>query len=348
MFSFRRNDKRRYNGCHMNTYGAILPGAGSLARLPNLSKEAGQRVKWFDYWRQYQNISKTCRYFGISRKTFHKFKKRYSPYFLPSLESQSRKPKRFRSSRLPLETILLTKKLRTKYPYYSKYKLAVILKRDHGIVLSSSTVGRIIKKYQLFFKPKYPSKKKRYASKKTIERRHLPQDYPIKEPGDLVESDTKHMPFLGKKRYAFVAIDCVGKGIVVTLATTPSSAKNSVLIEKAKRIFPFPMKAWENDHGPENLKDFHTTLEQSDIPHYFAYPYCPDDKPYVERVIGTLEREFIQQGNLVSDIEEQQRRIDQWLDEYHNFRPHQSLGYLTPNEYYMKTIGKTVKSVLPM
>ena len=35
-------------------------------------------------------------------------------------------------------------------------------------------------------------------------------------------------------------------------------------------------------------------------------------------------------------------------DEYHNFRPHQSLGYLTPNEYYRKTIGKTIKRVLPM
>ena len=36
------------------------------------------------------------------------------------------------------------------------------------------------------------------------------------------------------------------------------------------------------------------------------------------------------------------------LIKYHNFRPHQSLGYLTPNEYYQKTIGKTIARVLPM
>jgi len=29
----RRNDKSRYNGCHMNIYGAIVPGAASLAHL---------------------------------------------------------------------------------------------------------------------------------------------------------------------------------------------------------------------------------------------------------------------------------------------------------------------------
>lgn len=327
----------------MNTYLTVLPGAAAVAKLPKLSKEAKTRVKWFDYYNSCGNVAQTCRHYDISRKTFHKWKKRYSKHFLSSLESQSRKPKRFRSSKIPQETISLIKTLRTKYPYYSKYKLAVIMKRDHATNVSASTVGRIIKKYQLFFKPKYAPKKKRYAAKQAIERQHLPRDYAIKEPGDLVESDTKHLPFLGRKRYAFVAVDCAGKGAVIVLSTTPSSAKNAALIDRAKQKFPFVPKAWENDHGPENLKGFHAKLEAEQIDHYFAYPYCPDDKPYVERLIGTLEREFVQQGNLVSDLDEQQRRIDAWLREYHDFRPHQSLGYLTPNEYYQKVIGKTIQ-----
>lgn len=328
----------------MQNYGALMPGAVGLARIPTgLRREAKQRVAWFDYYRAHrESVSLTCRRFGISRNTFHKWKRRYNPSILSSLEDHSRRPHRVRQSKVPQEHIFLIKRLRTQYPYYSKYKLAVIVKRDHGVTLSASTVGRIIIKYNLFFRPKYPAKKKRYAAKMAIERQHLPRDYAITEPGDLVESDTKHLPFLGKKRYAFVAVDCVGKGVTITLSTSPSSLKNAALIEKTKAAFPFKVKAWENDNGPENLKDFHGSLKASGIPQYFAYPYCPDDKPYVERVIGTLEREFVQQGNLVSDIAEQQRRIDAWLDEYHNFRPHQSLGYLTPNEYYLKVVGKTV------
>lgn len=333
----------------INSYGAILPGAASLARIPTeLSKQARQRIRWFDYHRQCGNISKTCRYFGISRKTFHKWKNRYNKYCLSTLENKSKKPQRFRRSKIPTEQLSLVKRLRIKYPYYSKYKLAVIMQRDHGTILSSSTIGRIIKKYNLFFKPKYPSKKKRYSPREAVKRHHLPQNYDISLPGDLVESDMKYMPFLGDKRFAFVAVDCIGKGVVIKISSAPTSAQNANLIGKTQATFPFPIKAWENDNGAENLKEFHTKLKESEIPQYFAYPYCPKDKPFVERIIGTLEREFIQQGNLVSTVEEQQRRIDKWLDEYHNFRPHQSLGYLTPNEYYMKIIGKTIKQVLPM
>ena len=163
MLGFRRNDKGRYNGGAMNTYGTILPGAVGLARLPKLSQEARQRLKWFDHYRQSDNASKTCRYFGISRKTFHKWKKRYLKYYLPSLEAHSKRPRRFRSSKIPFATALLVKKLRTRYPYYSKYKLAVILKRDHDVLLSASTVGRIIKKYSLFFKSTSPMQASEYA-----------------------------------------------------------------------------------------------------------------------------------------------------------------------------------------
>jgi transposase-like protein len=165
----RRNDKTRYNGCRMNIYGAVVPGAASLAHLPSgLSKQARQRVKWFDYYNRCRNISRTCRYYGISRKTFYKWKKRYLKYHLSSLGNNSRRPKHLRQSKIPYEQILVVKELRTQYPYYSKYKLSVILRRDHGIDLSASTcrnagrstVGRIIKKYNLFFKPPYIGKGK--------------------------------------------------------------------------------------------------------------------------------------------------------------------------------------------
>ena len=241
--------------------------------------------------------------------------------------------------------MLLVRKLRTQYPYYSKYKLSVILKRDHSITLSASTVGRIIKKYNLFFKSPYRKRKERYA---TINRKKLSKDYPIKAPGDLIESDMKHMPFLGQKRYCFVAIDCVGKAIAVKISSTSSSGQNSLLIEQIKQTFPFSIKCWRNDNGSENLKDFNQALEKAEIPQYFTHPSCPKDKPFVERVIGTIEREFIQQGKLACDVKTQQKLINEWLDEYHNYRPHQALGYLTPNEYYKKKIGKTIKQLSPM
>ncbi len=137
----------------MNIYGAIIPRATSLTRLSvKVSKQARQRIKWFDYYHKCRNVSRTCRYYGISRKTFYKWKRRYLKYHLPSLENNSRRPRHLRQSKIPWEKVLVVRKLRTQYPYYSKYKLSVILERDHSINLSASTVGRIIKKYNLFFK----------------------------------------------------------------------------------------------------------------------------------------------------------------------------------------------------
>lgn len=37
-----------------------------LKKYDNLSREAKQRLKWMDYYRQCGNASKTCRHFGIS------------------------------------------------------------------------------------------------------------------------------------------------------------------------------------------------------------------------------------------------------------------------------------------
>lgn len=50
-----------------------------------------------------------------------------------------------RTSQVPRQTVDLTVAIRREHPAWSKHKVTVILKRDHGIKLSSSTAGRILK-----------------------------------------------------------------------------------------------------------------------------------------------------------------------------------------------------------
>lgn len=92
----------------------------------NLSKQAKLRLKWFDYYRKCENVSLTCRYFGISRKTFYKWKRRYNPFYLKSLEDQDRTPIRRRKPEITFlqEQRIIT--LRKKYLRYSKLKLAIL------------------------------------------------------------------------------------------------------------------------------------------------------------------------------------------------------------------------------
>lgn len=77
-------------------------------------------------------------------------------------------------------------------------------------------------------------------------------------------------------------------------------------------------KAVFTDNGSENLGAFAELLKTQQVPHYFARPYTPRDKPPVERFIGSFERECLQWGGIVLDVA---------------YRLHQALGYLTPDEF---------------
>ena len=90
----------------------------NLDRLKDLSQEAKQRVKWFDHYRKSSNVSQTCRYFGISRKTFYKWKARYDPMNLISLEDQDRAPIKRRQREITPEQLERVIKLRKKYICY--------------------------------------------------------------------------------------------------------------------------------------------------------------------------------------------------------------------------------------
>jgi len=77
--------KGRHNGCIMNVYSEIL-GCGPLAGIPVLPKKAGQRLKWFGYYRPpNQNARRTCRYFSVSPQSFYRWKRHYYPAQTESL-----------------------------------------------------------------------------------------------------------------------------------------------------------------------------------------------------------------------------------------------------------------------
>src|SRR4030043_1004195 len=101
------------------TYGALIPGSEyirSLVRQGTISKEAARRLRWMDHYAEHGNARLTCRYFGISAPTFYRWKNRYDPYDLTTLEEVCRRPHRVRQSRTPgaIESRVL--QLRERYP----------------------------------------------------------------------------------------------------------------------------------------------------------------------------------------------------------------------------------------
>lgn len=122
---FRLHRKGRYPG-PMNVHGTLIPGGVLLLRrvaTTVLSREARVRLKWMDFYERHgRNARLTCEHFGISPDTFYRWRRRYDPRRLPSLEDdrRTRRPQRVRQPQTPPEVVERIQALREQYPRWGK------------------------------------------------------------------------------------------------------------------------------------------------------------------------------------------------------------------------------------
>lgn len=321
----------------MTIYGAILPGAASIARsaaLANsLTERAKYKIKILDWHRDHGNHnSLTARHFGLGRMTLYRWLKRFKHYGVIGLNEYSRKPKHLRQPAVPWDIVIRTVQLRKQYPAWSKYKLRALLSKE-GIQVSASTVGRILKRRGLIAKKISAKRRKAALRPKT----RFPHGLRISEAGDMVQTDIKHIMLPGGARYyQFTAIDVLSKRRVLRVYPSESSRNGARFLEECFLGFPFSIKAIQTDNGSTFLKEFDKLCKEKGIPHYFIYPRNPKQNSYVEISHEADQREFYQQGNVCSILPVMQRKIKEWEDIWNNVRPHQALGQLTPSEYLLK------------
>jgi transposase InsO family protein len=323
----------------MTIYGYVLPGAVGLAcwaqKTKNISEKAKQKLKVIDWLRAHKgNASLAARHFGLTRKTVKKWRNSFSKFGILGLNDKSHRPKKLRTIVTSWLIISEIVKLRKKYPAWSKYKIARILKRDKSIVVSASTVGRILKKKGLIDKKK--SKKKSKAAKHP--RKRFPGGFKIHSEGDMVQMDTKHINLIGgRKIYQFTAIDVLTKRRVLKYYPSLASANGAAFLQHCIARLPFVIRNVQTDNGPEFLGDFEKLCKDLNLPHYFIEPRHPKQDTYVENSHGSDENEFYQQGNgYFATIEVAQKKLDEWEYTWNYIRPHEALGYLTPDEYSNK------------
>ena len=321
----------------MSIYGSIIPGASRLARIPELSKQARQRLKWFDYYRSHgTNARLTCRYFGISPQAFYRWKKRYDPYHLESLEDGSHRPKHLRRPTASPELIAAVLRLREEYPRWGKDKLVVLLHRE-GFPCSTSMVGRILKrlKERGVLKepiPNHISARKRHRQRPYAVRK--PKEYVAKEPGDIVQVDTLDVrPLPGVILKHFTARDVISRWDVIEAHTRATSNTASSFIETMIKRMPFPISAIQVDGGSEFQDAFEEECQRREIELFVLPPRSPKLNGHVERAHRTHIEEFYEVTNASFDISELNLALLEWEKVYNTFRPHQALEYLTPKEF---------------
>lgn len=342
-------------GVPMRYKGFLVPRRRYISRIlqGDITKKAQQRLTWMDFYKETGNARLTCRHFGISPDTFYRWKARYKPKNLKSLEldPKTKRPHTVRTPSTPSYIVSLIQSLREQYPRWGKEKIArLVWNKGYQISVSSvgRTIGRLKERGVLRESiPNFISSKKRYLKRAWGIRK--PETFHAHIPGDLVQVDTMDIrPVPGVVRKQFTARDIVSKWDTLHVFGHATALLATKFLDMLMESAPFPVKAIQIDGGSEFKGAFEEACKQRGIILYVLPPRSPKLNGCVERSNRTHTEEFYEVNDFSFDINVLNEELHGWEVTYNTVRPNQAIGYLTPLEYITKwkQQGGCVRDVL--
>lgn len=286
-----------------------------------------------------RSVAGTCRHFGLSRKTYYKWKRRYDEHREAGLCDRPRIP--HRSPRAtPHEVVSKILYLRQAY-HFGPRRIADYLKRFHQISLATSSVHRILGRHGL---QRLPASRTHRSPASRWTRYEKPQ------PGHRLQLDVKFLeriPGTQKRLYQFTAIDDCTRLRILKVYDACNQRTAIQCIDEVVRRLPFRVLVIQTDNGAEFQSQFHWHVEGLDIRHAYIRPRAPHLNGKVERSHRVDDEEFYQlldKDDITDDIHLFNDKRRAWEDYYNYHRPHGALDGQTP---YERLVTKTRAGVLP-
>ena len=294
--------------------------------------------KWESAKSRGANISLCESYSGISKSTYFRNKRRIKL----SLSPLSKRPHKLRKKLWGEKEINLVLKVRSSNDTFGKDKIAIILKRDYGLSISKSTVGRILK-YLLDTGQIAISRSYRVGRKKYVNRPHAQKapykDYDQMQIGERVQIDHMSVAINGLKLKHFQAWDRRSKFIYAEAFKDATSATAKKFLEMLIKTSPIPILSLQVDGGSEFKGEFEQACADLGILLFVLPPASPKQNGGVERGNGVFREEFYTNPNLKTTYFSSMRyELKKAVKKYNNFRPHYNLKGLTPMQYINNNI----------
>ena len=317
-----------------------------LNRLANNIVDAGDVAsKRLEIIKKWQGLKKSgakddaiATALGISRATFYRYQRAFKKDKLLGLKPQSTRPHKVRQLRTKrtLENISLARQIREANPTYSKFKIAEIMRRDEGVQISESTVGRILKKLmdKKLIKRATALKPKRRVFNGYAQKWNIKADR--SEPGKMIQVDhmTVHLN-PGTTYKQFQAWDPKTKTIIAAVYRNADSSTAAKFLEHLLTSLPFKAQSIQVDGGSEFMDKFEEACKAKDIPLFVLPPRSPKYNGGVERGNRIFREEFYNiKTNDVWNLTQLRIKLAEAVKIYNTYRPHRSLKGLTPFRYY--------------
>ena len=197
-------------------------------------------------------------------------------------------------------------------------KIHYFLQKDYGETVSVSTIYRILnEKYIL------RSKWKKYCKRGYVKKGTKPRE--------SIQTDSVDFGHV----YAFTAIDTYTKEACVVLKTKLDAQSGKEALQQQLKFFK-NITHIQRDGGSEFKKEWQDYAKKHISSIRIARPYKKNEQAFIERFNGILRKECL--GYLKytpKDIVDMQKRLDDFLEYYHNERPHLSLNMMTPKQFAM-------------
>lgn len=294
------------------------------------------RYKFIQHAERTGNVALTCRYFGISREKFYKWKKRFDKHGTAGLCDQPRTP-HHSPNETPKAVVSKILYLRQTY-HFGAGKIRDYLKRFHSIAIAGATVQRVLKKHGL---ARLPASQKFQPHGKRWKR------YEKAQPGHRLQMDVKFLeriPGSKKRLYQFTAIDDCTRIRVLKIYDACNQETAIKFADEVIRRLPFRVQLIQTDNGAEFQSKFHWHLESLDVRHVYIRPRTPRLNGKVERSHRVDNQEFYQlldKDGISDDIHLFNDKLREWENYYNHNRPHGGLGGQTPFERLLAKTNKT-------
>ncbi len=286
-----------------------------------------------------RTIAQTCRHFGVSRKTFYKWKRRLAEHGDAGLTDRPRIP-RHSPRATPQDVVSKILYLRQHY-HFGPGRVAAYLERFHQVRIAPSSVHRILQRHGM---NRLPANQKHRSHGKRWQR------YEKRQPGHRLQVDVKFLeriPGTKKRLYQFTAIDDCTRIRVLKIFDACDQRTAIRFFDEVARRLPFRIFVVQTDNGAEFQSRFHWHVEGLDVRHVYIRPRTPHLNGKVERSHRVDDQEFYQlldQDGIADDIHLFNETLREWEDYYNYHRPHGALDGQTP---YERLLAKTQAGVLP-
>lgn len=246
--------------------------------------------------------------------------------------STSRTVFRYRSNLPERDEPVITElnRLAGRHPGYGFWKMYQRLRLE-GFIWNHKRIYRVYTNLNLNIRRKH---KRRLPTRFRIEAQ-VPQI-----PNQIWSMDFMHdVLYNGRKIKILNILDEFNRqALSMTVDTTIGASR---VVETLNRLIEINGKPQyiRTDNGPEFIS--HILLDwchKKRIQHQFIQPGKPSQNCYIERFNGTFRKEILD-AYVFYSLDELRSRTESWKTEYNTYRPHDSLGGITP-ERFLLNYGK--------